>query len=334
MNQPKISIIVPVFNVEPYIVECIRSVMRQTYKGSIECIVVDDCGTDNSIEVAEKLIAEYEGPVEFRVLHHKENFGLSCARNTGMDAATGDYVFFLDSDDYIINDCIENLVEFSANYDIVFGNHFISDQNVGLIKIDSGELSGNQYAHKFLQGRQVPTAIWNKLFKLDYLKKYNFHFVPGIVLEDSVFTFMYTCYPTKMFFVNKNTYYYRSQREGSIVFCLKDRIKRKEAYTIVWLEMQKYCMGDSYNEIHELYLYSFGNRVFKVCMELGRGYYQEFRELHQKYPYRPLLIWLGGEQSFHWYKTRMSWSLPSLLGYFWLQAKFMKNELCEMRKGQ
>ena len=60
IKQPKISIIIPVYNVEEYITECLQSVMRQTYKGAIECILVDDCGTDNSIAVAEQLIAEYE----------------------------------------------------------------------------------------------------------------------------------------------------------------------------------------------------------------------------------------------------------------------------------
>ena len=94
MNQPSISIIVPVYNVEPYVEECIHSVMRQTYTGPMECIVVDDCGTDNSMAVVEGLIANYKGPISFKVLHHKHNRGLSAARNTGMDAATGDYYFF------------------------------------------------------------------------------------------------------------------------------------------------------------------------------------------------------------------------------------------------
>ena len=73
MNQPKISIIIPVYNVEPYIDECLHSVMRQTYKGPMECLVVDDCGTDKSMDVAERLIAEYDGTIEFRVFRHEKN---------------------------------------------------------------------------------------------------------------------------------------------------------------------------------------------------------------------------------------------------------------------
>ena len=75
MKQPKVSIIIPVYNVEPYIAECLRSVMRQTYDGPMECILVNDCGSDQSMEVASKLIADYNGSIEFRVLHHDTNKG-------------------------------------------------------------------------------------------------------------------------------------------------------------------------------------------------------------------------------------------------------------------
>lgn len=117
MTQPKISIIVPVFNVEPYITECIQSVMRQTYKGPMECIVVDDCGNDKSIEIVEMLIDEYDGLIEFKIMHHDNNRGLSAARNTGTDAASGDYVCYLDSDDFIEPNAIEKLFDAFSLYD-------------------------------------------------------------------------------------------------------------------------------------------------------------------------------------------------------------------------
>ena len=81
IKPPKISIIIPIYNVEEYIEECLQSVMRQTYKGEIECILVDDCGKDNSIAIAEQLIADYTGSIAFRILHHEHNRGLSAARN-------------------------------------------------------------------------------------------------------------------------------------------------------------------------------------------------------------------------------------------------------------
>ena len=96
---------------EPYIEDCLQSVMRQTYRGEMECILVDDCGTDNSMEIVQQLVAAYKGPVVFKIVHHDHNRGLSAARNTGIDVSSGEYVFFLDSDDWISDGCIERLTQ-------------------------------------------------------------------------------------------------------------------------------------------------------------------------------------------------------------------------------
>lgn len=105
----KVSIIIPIYNVSDYVKRCMKSVMHQSYD-NIECIVVDDCSPDDSIAKCEKMIADYHGPINFTILHHQCNRGLSAARNTGTDAATGDYILYLDSDDELTSDCIEKLV--------------------------------------------------------------------------------------------------------------------------------------------------------------------------------------------------------------------------------
>ena len=113
-----VSIVVPVYNVAPYIESCLKSVMGQTYAGDMECLLVDDCGSDDSMAIAERMIGAYTGPIRFQILHHEHNRGLSAARNTGTDAATGDYVLYLDSDDELTQDCIERLMRlilFKAN---------------------------------------------------------------------------------------------------------------------------------------------------------------------------------------------------------------------------
>ena len=74
MIKLNISIIIPVYNVEPYVEDCIRSVMRQTYDGPMECIIVDDCGSDNSMAIVKKMVTEYNGSIAFKILHHKHNW--------------------------------------------------------------------------------------------------------------------------------------------------------------------------------------------------------------------------------------------------------------------
>ena len=133
----KISIVVPVYNVEAYIEDCLKSVAAQTYKGEIECIIINDCTPDNSCAVIEHFVKEYNGPIEFKLLHHTVNRGLSAARNTGIDVATGDYIYFLDSDDEITPDCLEHLAAPLAEnaYDFVIGNYTTIGSNKEFAKL-------------------------------------------------------------------------------------------------------------------------------------------------------------------------------------------------------
>ena len=185
---PKVSIVIPVYNVEPYIEECLQSVMRQTYLGMMECILVDDCGTDNSMGIAEQLIEAYNGPIDFKVLHHEHNRGVSAARNTGIDAACGEYIFFLDSDDWISDDCIERLTQplDFGRYDFVVGD-WSSRGKDSFVSCHEGE-----YYKKGLKPivrNEITVAAWNKLFRKSFLIDNQLLFEVGKVYEDSIFLF-------------------------------------------------------------------------------------------------------------------------------------------------
>ncbi len=120
----KISIIIPIFNVEKYIIECLNSVFSQTYK-NIEIIIIDDCGTDKSMEIIYNFIKVYPSKKNVIIIQHPYNKGLSSARNTGIRNATGKYIYFLDSDDYISPNCIESFVNLAISYNypnIIFGS--------------------------------------------------------------------------------------------------------------------------------------------------------------------------------------------------------------------
>ena len=108
MSLIKVSIIVPVYNVEKYINRCFESIINQRYT-NIECIFVDDCSPDNCFEILNQRIAEYSGEIEFRIIRHIQNKGLSEARNSGTYQSSGEYVYYLDSDDEITQDCIQIL---------------------------------------------------------------------------------------------------------------------------------------------------------------------------------------------------------------------------------
>ena len=198
-QRMKVSVIVPIFSVSAYIERCIRSVMGQTY-GHIECILVDDASPDDSILQCERLIAAYDGPVRFSILRHQQNRGLSAARNSGTDAATGDYILYLDSDDELTADCIEKLMQpvlQDQSIELVQGNYIGFPEGYPLParsqqKRDFTEedFSSQEAVRNYFFDRKVfPVTAWNKLIKRAFLNQNNLSFKEGVLWEDSLWTF-------------------------------------------------------------------------------------------------------------------------------------------------
>ncbi len=213
----RVSIIVPVYNVAPYIADCLRSVMHQTYTGSMECLLVDDCGTDDSITIAERMIADYEGPIQFQILHHERNRGLSAARNTGTEAAKGEYLYYLDSDDEITEDCIEKLmgkVAENLNVEMVQGNyckHLIGgNAKIAMKSIVTPYAETNEEVRRcrFLYW-QINTSVWNKLLKRSFVINNMLFCREGIIYEDQLWIFYLMKYLKNASFVHEITYHYK-----------------------------------------------------------------------------------------------------------------------------
>ena len=209
----KVSVIIPVYNVESYIVRCIESVLRQTYR-NLEVLLVDDCSPDRSMELAKDLIelSLLSKDLSIVYLKHDHNRGLSAARNTGMDAATGDYVFFLDSDDEITEDCIEKLVSplGSFYYDFLIGDYAVigSDSYFPPLNLKEGALMSNeQIVREFSNGNWYVMAF-NKLTKTHFLKEHKLLFKEGLIHEDELWSFMIACMAQSMYVVKKKIYNY------------------------------------------------------------------------------------------------------------------------------
>ena len=191
----KISIIVPVYNVEQYIKECFDSIAAQTYKGEIECIFVDDCGQDNSVAVLVKLIAEYNGPIQFSIVHHEHNKGVSGARNTGIRNAQGDYLYFIDSDDSITPDCIEKLVALAEKYPGVEMVQGSTKSHRSWLSLQDKQLpcysSDRHWIMQAMLARYIiPLTSWNKMIIKPLVINENLFFEEGLVHEDEMWNFI------------------------------------------------------------------------------------------------------------------------------------------------
>lgn len=207
MCSPRVSIIVPVYNVSQYITKCLDSIYGQTYK-NIELILVDDCGSDDSMTVVHDYLASHVS-IDVRIISHQKNRGLSAARNSGMEKASGEYVYFLDSDDYITSDCIEALVKPLNNkkYDVVVGDYQYSDGKKSDLKLHNEELSGQQILDSYADGLWYVMA-WNKLCRKDFLLDNNLTFEEGYLHEDVIWSFKLACKAQSMYIINNVTYNY------------------------------------------------------------------------------------------------------------------------------
>ena len=228
----KVSIIIPVYDVAAYIEKCLVSVMRQTYQGDMECLLIDDCGTDDSIAVADRMIAKYNGEIRFRIIHHESKRGISAARNTGVKQAGGDYVFFLDSDDFISDNCIELLVgkiEEDPSLELVQGR--IKGKKVA--KVHRTKVCSNGEIRKcFFRNGTIPVTAWNKLIKRSFLIEHQICFLEGVLFEDTPWMFCMLKYLSKVSFVNDYTYNY-FKRADSIVSSA-EKTERAQSFRIIY----------------------------------------------------------------------------------------------------
>lgn len=190
MHDNKVSVIVPVYNVEKYIDKCMESLLNQTYT-NIEIILINDGSTDNSGKICDKYAC-----LDDRVnVFHKENGGVSSARNLGLAKASGNYITFVDPDDWVERNIYETMVaSFDNNVDAVFCGYWEDpEKETGLTPIlhqpeKSGTVNGEEALYQCLIGMGYGyfTAVWNKMFKATFLKNANIEFEKYSIAEDEL----------------------------------------------------------------------------------------------------------------------------------------------------
>ena len=222
----KISVIIPVYNVELYVRRCLESVIMQDNGGTdLECILVDDCGQDRSMEIVRQMVADYQGPIHFVLLSHEHNRGLSAARNTGMDVATGDYILFVDSDDWLSADAISKFVDSLQKHpdmDVVIGNHYDRRAENLFYETDRNIEFDNYQARKFLVTyKEGACAAWNKLVKTQIAK--NNRFLEGSIFEDKPWTYSVFKEVKHALLIPDRTYTYENDHSHSILGSLTNR---------------------------------------------------------------------------------------------------------------
>lgn len=234
-----ISVIIPVYNVEKYIKRCLDSVIAQeSNEFNIECILVDDCSPDMSIDIAKGIIAQYSGSIIFRLLQNPDNQGLSCSRNNGLMIAKGDYVFFLDSDDDLVPNSLSYLYkevnQKGCDVDMVIGNSYDYHSGNYWQKRDGTPsllLNHDDIMRRFLRV-EIPPMAWNKLVRRQFLLDNHFSFRPRMLHEDELWSYQLFNVIHSVVLMPKVTYHYE-QNEFSIMNSPNSLIPRTEGCHII-----------------------------------------------------------------------------------------------------
>lgn len=217
--MPRFSIIVPVYNVEKYLAECVSSVLNQTYK-DYEIILVNDGSTDSSAQICN----EYSEKYNFISVQHQTNQGLSEARNTGIRISTGEYLVFLDSDDFLKKDALEVLSGIIEKHrpEVIINNYYLVEDGTNNFFCKPWKMQETyKNSGKVLIECSAPTGItltaWSIVVERKYLMKHGLMFYPGIKHEDELWTPQVIVQSDNVILNGKAFYCYRTERAGSIV---------------------------------------------------------------------------------------------------------------------
>lgn len=241
IQQIKVSIIIPVYNVGNYLDRCIKSILGQTEK-NIEILCIDDCSTDNSLSI---LMNYAKTDERLHIFKNQHNFGQAYSRNVGLDAAKGEFITFVDSDDYIDNRAIEEMYDIAIKrkLDLLFCDaqiiqEYKETQATPLRRFRKAvytDEAGAVLFHHMVQHKDMFGNVWGVLYRTAFLKENQLRFIKGILHEDVPFIFKATILSRKAGCVN-NTYYYYVERNNSTM--RSDNIEQRlEGLLIAYFDM-------------------------------------------------------------------------------------------------
>ena len=275
-----ISIIVPVYNVEMYLRDCLDSILNQDYS-DYEIICVNDASTDNSREILCEYAVKYS---KIRIITHLENKGLSAARNTGIANAKGKYLLFVDSDDIIISSTLVELYQLTQkkqvdivyfDMDVIYQDAYKKMSKNDEERINSGEIfSGRELFCIFAEKGQKKSEVCRQFIKRDFLKEQRIEFYDGILHEDELFSFLCAMSALKVVNLNRKYYIYR-QRLGSIMS--RRNNKRAESVFVILVQILTFWASHTFTDReNEAIRYYFGDLYntyrYYSCFEEGKEY--------------------------------------------------------------
>ncbi len=274
-NLPRISVIIPVYNVEKYLEECVNSVLAQTYK-NIEIILVDDGSTDSSGAMCDSFAEQHNHIKSF----HKSNGGQSTARNMGLDVARGKYIYFLDSDDIIVSTALEQLciIAETDSSDVVFfdAESFIDEKpdlqmkQTYMRKHKYPVQSGIKAFEQMQTFNEYHCVVWGMLLRKSLLVDNAIKFISGVYYEDMAYTYEVLCRAQTVSQCHE-VLYRRRYRENSTMTSMKSK-KYFDSSVAVYEYIRDFSVENKFAEYNfaKKYIARNASNVFNNFYKLNR----------------------------------------------------------------
>ena len=277
-----ISVIIPVYNVENYLKECLESVINQSFE-DLEILCINDGSTDSSLNI----LNEYKNRDSRIQIISQENAGLSAARNTGLNNSTGDYIYFMDSDDYLELEALEEMIKLSKNYDLdllIFefinfddktGKKF--ENNVGMQYLNELEKPVFDYKDIIQYLFRLDVTVYTKFFKRELIEDKSF--VEGIIFEDNAF-FVDYIFDAKRIHYHEKFYYNRRVRDSSIITSSsKNHTDIIKVYNIMNDKLRQKGLYDEFKE-----------RLFMLKMNIVNLFYKRLNPECKEYYFNKMKL--------------------------------------------
>lgn len=284
MNHLKISILVPVYGAEKYISRCARSLFGQTY-ANIEFVFVNDCTPDRSIEILKSVLEDYpQRQSQTKIINHDKNRGVAAARNTLLDNATGDYILWVDADDFIKKNTIELLIKKIIGNDvdiICFGTTVHSVYGDKPLPLFNGT-SPKELIIDLLSGR-IFTVLWGNMIKKTLFTDNNILFIEGLDIGEDMFVLIKLLFYSKKISVEKSIlYYYDDTNDNSLV---RSFSIEKNYMTLKILEKIDTFLKDKIDVsvyINERKLEVYLSIIYEACISGNKSIYNWVKSILEK----------------------------------------------------
>lgn len=257
-TMKKVTISFPVYNVKDTVKKSLLSMLNQSYE-NIEFLIIDDRGTDNSIDIVNEIVNQHVRKNQVRFIEHNRNLGLGSVRNTSIHYATGDYLYFMDSDDELLTDCISILVNemLVYNADFVVGNAQIDINGthsniIGFNKKHIWDFDNPLINDVFINGLKFPVYMWNKLFDVSFLRRHDIKCIHPYV-EDDIFTFKTILFSEKCIAIPTITYIYKINNQSITQTLMKKDIPLNTAniYVDIFNYKKEIAASISHNKLRQ-----------------------------------------------------------------------------------